>query len=150
MTTDSITITAVEDVYRQIDDTVASWMAASDRDSLDRHTRSLCHACGRCCDFDSYGHKLFVTSAEIAYLAAMVGWENVLRMSGGECPYHLRGECTIHAHRFAGCRIFYCKGDPQAQSALSEWVSSRFKAICQETGTEYMYADLRTALNARS
>jgi hypothetical protein len=148
MTTETMIITAVEEVYRHIDDTVASWMQAADRAALDRRTRSLCHACGRCCDFESYDHRLFVTSAEITHLIAAVGRGNILHMRDGVCPYHLRGECTIHAYRFAGCRIFHCKADPEAQAALSEWASSRFKAICQEAGLDYSYVDLKTALNS--
>jgi Fe-S-cluster containining protein len=147
MTTETVPLAAVADVYRHIDETVGSWMFAADRVALDARTKSLCHACGKCCDFDSYDHKLYVTSLEIAYLASIVGKENVLPMTGGTCPFQLRGECTIHPYRFAGCRIFYCKGDAQAQAELSEWVAARFKAISDESGQDYSYTDLKTALN---
>jgi hypothetical protein len=146
MTTEQETVAAVEEVYRVIDETVAGWMAASDRNSLDARTRSLCHACGKCCDFASYDHKLFVTSPEMLYLIAKIGRQNVLRMSGGACPYQLRGECTIHLYRFAGCRIFYCKANSDAQSQLSEWAASQFRAICGNLGLDYSYTELGTAL----
>ena len=32
-----------------------------------------CKACGKCCDFPAYDHRLFVTPPELAYLAAKLG-----------------------------------------------------------------------------
>jgi hypothetical protein len=49
--------------------------------------------------------------------------------------------------RFAGCRIFFCEGDADFQSELSESVISRFKSLCTEFDIPYIYSDLRTALN---
>jgi Fe-S-cluster containining protein len=129
-------VAAVEEVYRHIDAEVS------------RHTYG-CSACGKCCDFDVYDHRLFVTSPEMVYLLAKLGRANILPMAGGLCPYNLRGECTVHPYRFAGCRIFFCKGDAEKQAQLSERISSRFKAICQEYGLDYYYTDLKTALNNR-
>ena len=77
-----------------------------------------CKACGKCCDFDSFEHRLFVTSSELMYLAAKVSNENIKPMVGGRCPYQTNGKCTIYENRFAGCRIFYCNGDADFQSRL--------------------------------
>jgi Fe-S-cluster containining protein len=141
MTTDPAIVAAVEEVYRHIDAEVALWSQPA---SSPAHG---CSSCGQCCDFDAYDHRLFVTSPELVYFAAKLGPGNIRSMAGGLCPYNASAKCTIHGHRFAGCRIFLCKGDPDKQAQLSEWASSRFKAICHDSGLAYQYTDLRSALN---
>ena len=106
-----------------------------------------CNACGDCCDFDAFDHRLFVTPPELAYLAANLGGENVKPMPTGTCPYNVDGKCTIYEHRFAGCRIFCCKGDPDFQSDLSEAALAKLKSICTQFEIPYRYLDLATALN---
>ena len=143
-------VAAVEDIYRHIDAEVSIWFHPVA--SLLHGSRLMAHgcsSCGKCCDFDVYDHRLFVTSPEMVYLVVKLGRASILPMAGGLCPYNLRGQCTIHPHRFAGCRIFFCKGDADKQAQLSEWASARFKAICQESGLGYSYIDLKTALSAR-
>ena len=107
-----------------------------------------CDACGKCCDFASFDHRLFVTSPELIYLAAKLGAENVKPMPSSRCPYNVDGKCTIYIYRFAGCRIFCCKGDKDFQSGLSESALKKFKSICTEFKIPYRYADLASALNA--
>jgi hypothetical protein len=106
-----------------------------------------CEACGKCCDFGSFDHRLFVTTPELRYLAAKVGSENIRPMRTGRCPYNVRGRCTIYEYRFAGCRIFCCKGDVDFQSRLTEEALKRLKSICTELGIPYRYAELANALN---
>jgi Fe-S-cluster containining protein len=151
-------VAAVEEVYRHINAEISLWFkpasSPNSRLSVPRPepvegTADSCSACGKCCDFDAYDHRLFVTSPEMVYLIAKLGRANILPMAGGMCPYNLRGECTIHPYRFAGCRIFFCKGDAAKQAQLSEWASARFKDICQDSGLDYAYTDLKTALNDR-
>jgi Fe-S-cluster containining protein len=105
-----------------------------------------CQACGACCDFAAYGHRLFVTPPELLFLAARLNTAKLLPMPTGRCPYQQDGRCTIHAHRFAGCRIFCCRGKPDFQSMLSEMVVKRLKALCEEFPVAYRYQDLATAL----
>jgi hypothetical protein len=106
-----------------------------------------CDNCGRCCDFEAFDHRLFVTPPELMYLAANLGAENVKPMPDSRCPYHLICQCTIYKYRFAGCRIFSCKDDADFQSRLSESVLKKFKLICTEFNIPYRYTDLATALN---
>jgi len=106
-----------------------------------------CRACGACCDFESFEHQLFITTAELMYLAAKIGTENIKPMTTGRCPYNIDGRCGIYGDRFAGCRIFFCKSDKDFQSRLSEAVSKRLKAACVEWEIRYRYAELSTALN---
>jgi Fe-S-cluster containining protein len=106
-----------------------------------------CEACGRCCDFAEFEHRLFVTTAELMYLAAKLGSENIKPMTASRCPYNTDGKCTIYEYRFAACRIFYCKGDTDFQSKLSESALNKFKSICTDFQIPYRYTDLAAALN---
>lgn len=114
------------------------------------HLAGMCNACGKCCDFESFDHKLFVTAPELMYLAAKLGAENIKPMTTGRCPYNVNGRCSIYEHRFSGCRIFFCKGDKDFQSKLSENVSKEFKSLCTDFQIPYSYTDLATALNGFS
>ena len=105
-----------------------------------------CKCCGKCCDFDVFDHRLFVTSPELMYFAASLGREDIKAMPAGLCPHNIDGKCSVHQYRFAGCRIFSCNGDADFQSALSESVLARFKSICTEFKIPYRYADLASAL----
>jgi len=106
-----------------------------------------CNACGRCCDFNSFDHRLFVTTLELIYLAANLGADNIKPMVSVRCPYNIDGKCSVYEYRFAGCRIFCCKADQDFQSELSESVLKKFKSLCAQFQIPYRYADLATALN---
>ncbi len=106
-----------------------------------------CAACGRCCDFDAFDHRLFVTSPEIVYFEHHLQPSRRKPMPGGICPHKTAGKCSVYPHRFAGCRIFCCKTDPALQSRLSEQVSRKFKELCIQFKIPYRYCDLKTALN---
>jgi len=107
----------------------------------------VCKACGKCCDFARFGHRLFVTTPELVYLAEEIGAENIKPMPTSRCPYNVGGKCTIYEHRFAGCRIFCCKGDADFQSRLSESALSKFKSVCTNLKIPYRYIDLPSALS---
>jgi len=121
------------------------WLDAQIKCSRD--LAGLCSACGRCCNFEASGHRLFVSSPELLYFAAKVGQQNARRMTNDRCPYGIAGKCTIYEHRFAACRIFCCKGDPDFQSSLSESALKLIRAMCDEVEIPYRYMDLPTALN---
>jgi hypothetical protein len=122
-----------------------------------------CDACGKCCEFgnsaavsgqesaavseEAFNHLLFVTTPEVMYFAANLGAEKVKPMLTNRCPYNISGKCTVYGHRFAGCRIFCCKGNTDFQGGLSESAIKKFKSICTEFHIPYRYTDLATALN---
>ena len=106
------------------------------------------NACGRCCDFDNFDHRLFVTVPESVYLAANIGAENIQPMPTSRCPYSADGKCTVYEYRFAGCRIFCRKADADFQSRLSESALSKFKSICTEFQVPYRYSALASALKS--
>jgi len=110
-------------------------------------TAGTCKSCGDCCDFEGFGHRLFITPPELMYLAANLGAEKIKPMLSGRCPYNIDGKCGVYEYRFSGCRIFCCNGDADFQSRLSEEVLQKLKAICTEFQIPYRYADLAAALN---
>jgi len=112
-----------------------------------RNLAGTCRACGECCDFAQFEHRLFVTTPELMYLAANLGDKNIKSMPTTRCPYNIGGKCTVYEYRFAGCRIFCCKGNTDFQSRLSELSLKRFKSICAELQIPYRYTDLAAALN---
>src|SRR4030042_30415 len=70
---------------------------------------AACDGCGKCCDFDAFDHRLFVTPPELIYLAANLPGQKLTPMTTGRCPYNIVVKCSIYDYRFAGCRIFFCK-----------------------------------------
>ena len=143
---------------------IYKWLDSQIRKSV--HLAGICDACGKCCDFSKFDHRLFVTTPELMYLAAYLGAENVRPMTTGRgstprlcsgqaslttgCPYNVDGKCTIYEYRFSGCRIFSCKGDTDFQSRLSESAVKKFKAICEQFQIPYRYTDLATAMDGFS
>jgi Fe-S-cluster containining protein len=112
-------------------------------------TPDKCSACGKCCDFESFGHKLYITTPELAYFRAMLAKHKIfiLPMMPGVCPYRKDGKCSVYPWRFASCRIFNCTGDTDLQSRLSEKMIRQMKQICLQESLSYRYLDLKTALN---
>ncbi len=137
MQPDSRLLKAVELVY--------NWLEMENRQRAD-----LCKACGKCCDFTRFDHRLFVTTPEIIYLAAKLGPGNIRQMHNGLCPYNEKGQCTIRDYRFASCRIFFCNGDSACQARLSEETIKKFASLCDEFNLSYRYMPLKAALSEMS
>lgn len=131
-------IKKVAEVYDWLDSQVESH----------RDLAGYCKACGKCCDFESFDHKLFITPPELIYLSADLCSENVKPMKTSLCPYNVNGRCTIYKYRFVGCRIFCCKGNTDFQNGLSELAIKKFKSLCNEHQIPYRYSELATALNS--
>jgi Fe-S-cluster containining protein len=126
----------VEAIYKWLDEQIAACQMEA----------GVCDACGKCCDFESFGHRLFVTTPEMIFFAEKIRSKNLKQMTKGKCSYRAGDKCTVYEHRFAGCRIFCCKGDARFQSDLTEAVIKKFKAVCDELKIPYRYMDLPTAL----
>ena len=134
---DNLLLQKVAGIYNWLDSQISSHSDLA----------GCCDACGRCCDFEGFDHRLFVTTPELMYLAANVGSENIRPMLTSRCLYQTSGKCTIYNLRFAGCRIFCCKADKDFQSSLSESIIKKFKLLCAEFQIPYRYTDLATAIN---
>jgi len=113
--------------------------------------RPRCDVSGRCCQFEKFGHLLFVTTLELAAFAEQrlaLGPLNDNPDLGG-CRYQQNGLCTAHALRPFGCRIFFC--DPTAddwQQQQYEHFHTRLKRLHDELGIPYLYVEWRQGLAA--
>jgi hypothetical protein len=126
---------AMVDFYRRLDTAIAE-------------RQPVCVNRGGCCHFDAFGHRLFVTSAELAYFVAS---EEMVREAApdGPCPYQIGGRCTARGHRPAGCRVFFC--DPRSavwQGPLTERALGELKVLHARHDLPYCYLEWRTALRA--
>ena len=101
-----------------------------------------CRICGKCCDFDGFDHRLFITAPELIYFEAALKGRTLKPMTTGICPYNAGGKCSVYPHRFAACRIFSCTGDTDCQSRITESAIKKFKQICQRFDIPYRYIDL--------
>jgi len=108
-----------------------------------------CQACGQCCDFTGYDHRLFVTTPELIFFQLSLN-APVKSMSTGRCPYQMEGKCSVYEIRFLGCRIFGCKRPDEFQTELTESALQRIREICEEFDFAYRYVDLPTALHLAS
>jgi Fe-S-cluster containining protein len=171
--TNSQLIKKVAEIYKWLDSQISN----------NSDLAGVCSACGKCCDFSKFDHRLFVTTPELMYLAANLDAaltaetaesaekkekdKNKIKRSdntknlgvlcelGGKrkmslCPYNIDGKCSVYEHRFSGCRIFFCKGDADFQSRLSERALREFKSLCTNLQIPYRYTDLATAVNGFS
>lgn len=113
-----------------------------------------CWLSGKCCKFDTHGHKLYVTALEIAWVISRLDplgrsrlYEAPLPDLDG-CPFQVNGLCSVHALRPLGCRVYFC--DPSAQgwqNDLYETFLSRLRRLHEERGVEYRYMEWRLGLS---
>jgi len=130
-------LAAVKQLYRWIDRSIQA-------------AGAVCANCGKCCDFDRFGHRLFVTTVEMVYFEQGLRTElsgdgaAFSRPANGRCPYHQNGLCLGREFRPTGCRIFFCNGlAKQYQNELAEQVLERLRRLHEQFGAVYYYADLR-------
>jgi Fe-S-cluster containining protein len=134
---------------------------------IDRR-KPICVASGKCCHFESYGHRLYVTTLELAtFVNDLNAGSEVLRRAGsigeesgsseylrtgldtGGCPLQKGKLCGVHAIRPFGCRIFFC--DPTAgqwQQQQYELFHAELKQLHDRFEIPYFYVEWRFALDA--
>jgi len=123
----------LEALYTRLDDEIAS-------------ARATCAACGTCCDFMRAGHRLYVSTAELALLASVRPAEPSPR-EPLRCPYQIAGACTARQRRPLGCRVHFCT--PPAEQWCQEIYERYHHAIgaLHETHSiPYRYVELTAAL----
>lgn len=111
--------------------------------------RPRCEMSGRCCRFEEFGHRLYVTTLELAAfvrkLPGVVHERNDRDPTG--CPFQSGRVCTVHAIRPFGCRIFFCDAtSTQWQQALYETFHARLKQLHEQLDVPYAYLEWRQAL----
>lgn len=128
------------------------------QEEIDRR-RPICKTSGRCCRFDEYGHRLYVTTAEMAVFVSELpsidsGRRCVTAVTRSlpifkepSCPFQVDGLCSVHAIRPFGCRVFFC--DETAtdwQRAQYELFHRKLKEIHLCMDIPYFYVEWRQAL----
>jgi Fe-S-cluster containining protein len=112
--------------------------------------RPLCVASGRCCRFEEYGHRLYVTTMELAaFVHELARRPMEVADNPGGCPFQAGKLCGVHAIRPFGCRIFFC--DPTAQDWQQEQYEqfhAELKALHTRLEVSYLYVEWRAALAA--
>ncbi|NLX14353.1 MAG: hypothetical protein GXY44_11960 [Phycisphaerales bacterium] len=124
--------TAMETFYRQLDREIAEY-------------NPICHNRGLCCDFERWGHRLYVTTLEIAYFLDSL--KTFPAINADRCPFAIDGRCTARPRRPMGCRIFYC--DPTAahwQGPLTETYLARLRKLHTDLKVPYLYVDWMAVL----
>jgi Fe-S-cluster containining protein len=133
----------------------------------------VCRNRGACCKFDAFGHKLYVTTLELAFFrahhadrlrpedspsepqhrsAAALGLldrntNDSGSGSGQSCPFQDNGLCTTREGRPLGCRVFFCESaDEGWQSELTEWALARLREMHERFDIPYAYSEWLAAL----
>jgi Fe-S-cluster containining protein len=114
--------------------------------------RPVCEQSGRCCRFEEWGHRLYVTGLEAAYLLArleqpLTPADIARARDAGGCPFQKALLCSVHTIRPLGCRVYYCDETAQEwQKDLSERMLREVRAIHDRHGLPYRYGEWRGML----
>lgn len=118
------------------------------------HRAPVCNTSGRCCHFEAWGHRLYVTGVEAAYAWARLEADRrptpaavSAALQRGGCPFQPQLLCTIHLIRPLGCRIFFCdESATRWQEETYERFQSRLREMHDRAGLAYLYAEWRALL----
>jgi Fe-S-cluster containining protein len=113
-----------------------------------------CDQSGRCCRFEVFGHRLFVSTLELKLFESEVVGAQIERESdrpmpwdGLGCPYQVGGLCSVHAARPFGCRVYFCDvSSTDWQHQQYERFHAMIKSLHDELGIEYFYVEWREGL----
>jgi Fe-S-cluster containining protein len=129
----------------------------ADLDAAVRARGPTCWVSGRCCHFDAFGHRLYVTGLEIAWVVKQVGAlsspspppPDTDGGGAGGCRFQKDKLCTIHAVRPLGCRVFFCQEGTQTwQQNVYEQFLARLRVLHDHHGLPYRYMEWRVGLAA--
>jgi Fe-S-cluster containining protein len=115
---------------------------------IDRR-RPVCQISGRCCRFDEYGHRLYVTTMELAafFHDLQTPPPPPPAGDGRGCPFQINKLCSVHAIRPMGCRLFFCDATAADwQQQQYELFHARLKRMHESLGVPYAYLEWRKAL----
>lgn len=128
-------LSALRGLYRRLDAVVA-------------RRRAVCLGGGACCKFDLAGHRLYLSTGELALLAVHAP-PAPGRCERGRCPYQVGPRCVGRDRRPLGCRVFFCA------PGLGEWSRRTYEAfhspirrLHADHALPYAYVELTSALAA--
>lgn len=112
--------------------------------------RPACAISGRCCRFEEFGHRLYVTTLELAsFVRQLTEGPSTADWDGTGCPFQRAKLCSVHAIRPFGCRMFFCDAtSTEWQNDAYERFHARIQQLHAELGVPYYYVEWRAALRA--
>ena len=139
--------------------------AQLDRDIAIR--QPICTTSGRCCKFEIWGHRLYVSTLELAAFAHFTQldqpggpsadanaaitfplplYQDNRQFSPG-CPWQIDGLCTARSGRPLGCRIYFCDTTAESwQQERYEYYHKQIAALHEAFEIPYRYMEWRQAL----
>jgi len=109
--------------------------------------KPLCVMSGRCCHFETYGHRLYVTTLELAAFVSQYDKVTKDKWNGQGCPFQVSRMCGVHASRPFGCRVYFCDMNSDAwQREVYERFHVRIKRLHESLAIPYFYVEWRDAL----
>jgi len=102
-----------------------------------------CSASGNCCDFDAFGHRLYVTTLEAEYFFRNSAEERS-NDDARACPAWGDDRlCKSREGRMLGCRTFFCGPYPvEEPEALHERYLAQVTKLHERFGIPYAYRDI--------
>jgi len=113
--------------------------------------RPVCVVSGRCCRFDEFGHRLMVTTLELAAFVSNLEKESrqIPAGDGKGCPFQVNRLCGVHAFRPFGCRVFFCDATSiEWQTKQYEHFHGQLKLLHDDLDVPYYYVEWRQGLAA--
>ncbi len=154
----SVALTKLARHYAELDEDIAA-------------RQPVCNASGRCCHFDALGHRLYVSTLELAYFLSHTGLHTaagalppasqasapllkfplpLFKEDGGfhdGCPWQIDRLCTAREARPLGCRIYFCDTTAESwQRDRYEYYHKKITGLHREFEVPYYYMEWRTAL----
>jgi Fe-S-cluster containining protein len=127
---------AVEQVYRDL------------QQEIDIR-KPVCKTSGRCCHFEEFGHRLYVTTMELVAFRDTLKPSRPGAWDAAGCPFQIDGLCSVHAIRPFGCRVFFCDASATDwQNQQYERFHTRIKRLHEELAVPYFYVEWRLALRS--
>lgn len=126
---------AIDQLYRSV------------QDEIDRR-QPICVISGRCCRFEEFGHRLYVTTLELARFVSDLSVEPDSSWDGTGCPFQRNRLCTVHPIRPFGCRMFFCDAtSTDWQNATYARFHADLKRLHDDLGVPYFYVEWRNGLS---
>jgi hypothetical protein len=131
-------IDALNSLYAELDSRIAAH-------------RPVCRNRTTCCKFDTFGHKLYVTTLELAFFRAHhadeISRTTIDSPPLAQCPYQVDGLCTTREGRPVGCRVFFCESkDESWQGEITEWALEQLRGIHSKFNVPYSYMEWTVGL----
>jgi Fe-S-cluster containining protein len=115
--------------------------------------RPICVVSGRCCRFEEFGHRLYVTTLELAAFVADYPINRPIdgvvpgQWDGTGCPFQVNKLCGVHIFRPFGCRLFFCDATAaEWQQEQYQALHARIREVHEVFGVPYHYMEWRQAL----